>query len=87
MANTKSNECNGLTSTSISFPPFNEGNIKNWFIQLEAIFQVRKITAQKQKFCYLVPALPPAIVDEVSDLLEAIPDEDPYSHLKEAILK
>lgn len=67
------------------FPPFNEGNIKNWFLQIEAIFFIQKITSQK--ITYLVPASPLSIVDELADLLESIAENEPYSYLKEAILK
>ncbi|CAE1230928.1 unnamed protein product [Acanthosepion pharaonis] len=69
------------------FPHFYKGNIKNWFLQMEAIFIVRKITDQKTKFGNVVAVLPPAIVDEVSDFLEAVPELEPYARLKEAILR
>ncbi|CAE1231487.1 unnamed protein product [Acanthosepion pharaonis] len=69
------------------FPPFHEGNIKNWFLQMEAIFTVRRITDQKTKFGHVVAVLPPAIVDEVSDFLKAVPEVEPYARLKEAILR
>ncbi|CAE1160930.1 unnamed protein product [Acanthosepion pharaonis] len=59
------------------FPPFHEGNIKNWFLQMEAIFTVRRITDQKTKFGHVVAVLPPTIVDEVADFLEAVPEVEP----------
>ncbi|CAE1289769.1 unnamed protein product [Acanthosepion pharaonis] len=54
---------------------------------MEAIFTVRRITDQKTKFGHVVAVLPPAIVDEVSDFLEAVPEVEPYARLKEAILR
>ncbi|CAE1230931.1 unnamed protein product [Acanthosepion pharaonis] len=79
-------ELANMTATAAApFPPFYEGNIKNWFLQMEAIFIVRKITDQKAKFGHVVAVLSPAIVDEVSDFLEAVPEVEPYARLKEAI--
>ncbi|CAE1277608.1 unnamed protein product [Acanthosepion pharaonis] len=54
---------------------------------MEAIFIVRKISDQKTKFGHVVTALPPTIVDEVSDFLEAVPEVEPYTQLKEDILR
>lgn len=68
-------------------PPYNEGNAKNWFLQLEAIFAVRKITSQQTRFVNVIQALPPSVVDEVADILENVPEENPYSCLRDAILK
>ncbi|CAE1274876.1 unnamed protein product [Acanthosepion pharaonis] len=76
-----------MTAAVTPFPPFHEGNIKNWFLQMEAIFTVRRITDQKTKFGHVVAVLPPAIVDEVADFLEAVPEVEPYARLKEAILR
>ncbi|CAE1284077.1 unnamed protein product [Acanthosepion pharaonis] len=76
-----------MTAAVAPFPPFHEGNIKNWFLLMEAIFTVRRITDQKTKFGHVVTLLPPAIVDEVSDFLEGVPEVEPYARLKEAILR
>ncbi|CAE1274303.1 unnamed protein product [Acanthosepion pharaonis] len=70
-----------MSAAVAPFPPFHEGNIKNWFLQMEAIFTVRRITDQKTKFGHVVAVLPPAIVDEVSDFLEAVPEVEPYARL------
>lgn len=62
-------------------PPFNENNIKTCFLHLEAIFFVRNITSKMSKFSNLVQALYLSIVDDVDH------DHEPYSRLKETILK
>ena len=85
MATTENHTAN--MTASVTYPVFNERNIKNWFVQLEAIFSVRKITSQAIKFATLVPALPPSIVDEVADILESVREHEPRAHLKEAILE
>ncbi|CAE1163767.1 unnamed protein product [Acanthosepion pharaonis] len=56
-------------------------------LQLEAIFSVRKITSQQAKFVNVVQVLPPSVVDEVADILEHVPEQEPYTRLKDAILK
>ncbi|CAE1297561.1 unnamed protein product [Acanthosepion pharaonis] len=70
-----------------NLPPYNEQNTKNWFLQLEAIFSVRRITSQQAKFANVVQVLPPSVVDEVADILEHVPEQEPYTRLKDAILK
>lgn len=67
--------------------PFNESDIKNWFLQHEAIFFIWKVTSQKSKYAHLVQALTPSIINEIAHILEAVPEHEPYSSFKEAILK
>ncbi|CAE1243913.1 unnamed protein product [Acanthosepion pharaonis] len=76
-----------MSAAVAPFPPFHEGNIKNWFLQMEAIFTVRRITDQKTKFGHVVAVLPPAIVDEVSDFLEAVPEVEPYARTPSQLLR
>ncbi|CAE1170625.1 unnamed protein product [Acanthosepion pharaonis] len=70
-----------------NIPTYNEEKTKNWFLQLEAIFSVWRITSQQSKFANVVKVLPPSVVDEVADILEHIPKQEPYTRLKDAILK
>ncbi|CAE1318276.1 unnamed protein product [Acanthosepion pharaonis] len=70
-----------------NLPTYNEQNTKNWFLQLEAIFSVRRIASQQSKFTNIVQVLPPKVVDEVADILENVPEQEPYTRLKDAILK
>lgn len=69
----------------LPFPPFTKGILRTGSFQMEAIFVVRRISDQKTKFGHVVAALPPTIVDELSDFLEAVPEVEPYNTLKEAI--
>ncbi|CAE1319646.1 unnamed protein product [Acanthosepion pharaonis] len=54
---------------------------------ISALFDAKRITSQRTRYCYLVEKLPADIVEEVMDLLENVPDDNPYDRLKEAILK
>ncbi|CAE1290041.1 unnamed protein product [Acanthosepion pharaonis] len=60
---------------------------KNWFLQLEAIFSVRRITSQQTKFTNVVQVLTPSVVNELADILENVHEQEPYTRLKDAILK
>ncbi|CAE1251511.1 unnamed protein product [Acanthosepion pharaonis] len=64
-----------MSAAVAPFPLFHEGNIKNWFLQMEAIFTVSLLVSNPSKFGHVVAVLPPAIVDEVSDFLEAVPED------------
>ncbi|CAE1282836.1 unnamed protein product [Acanthosepion pharaonis] len=76
-----------LATLSLNIPAFNTTNTKSWFVQIQALFDAKRITSQRTRYCYLVEKLPADIVEEVMDLLENVPDDNPYDRLKEAILK
>ncbi|CAE1304834.1 unnamed protein product [Acanthosepion pharaonis] len=78
---------NPLATLSSNIPAFNTTNTKSWFVQIQALFDAKRITSQRTRYCYLVEKLPADNVEEVMDLLENVPDDNPYDRLKEAILK
>ena len=59
----------------------------DWFLQVESIFQMLRVTSQPRKFASIMQKLPPDIVARVSDILSDIPPENPYDRLKDAIIK
>ena len=71
----------------LNIPTFIPHNTRNWFLQLQAVFESRKITSQLTKFSKVVENLPPEMIDEIADLLDPIPTLQPYDTLKEAIIK
>ena len=58
-----------------------------WFLQVESIFHMLRVTSQPRKFASVMQKLPPDIVGKVSDILSDIPRTNPYDRLKEAIIK
>lgn len=74
-------------SVHLNIPPFIPSNTKNWFLQLQAVFACRKITSQAIKFSKVVENLPADMIDDIADLLDPIPAENPYDTLKNAIIK
>ncbi|CAE1312481.1 unnamed protein product [Acanthosepion pharaonis] len=78
---------NPLATLSSNIPAFNTTNTKSWFVQIQALFDAKRITSPENPVLLLSGKLPADIVEEVMDLLENVPDDNPYDRLKEAILK
>lgn len=57
------------------------------FLQLEAIFTVRRINSQRTKFANVVQALLPSIVNKVVNILENVSKNEPCPMLKNEIIK
>lgn len=66
-----------LATLSLNIPAFNTTNTKSWFVQIQALFDAKRITSQRTRYCYLMEKLPADIVEEVMDLLENVPDDNP----------
>lgn len=56
------------------------------FDQLQAIFMARSVTLQKRKFTYVIEKLPTKVASEVLDLLDTVPEGNPYNMLRQTIL-
>ena len=68
-------------------PSFVASNPTAWFHQIEVLFKARRISSELARYSYLVEALPFDVITAVEDLLEKIPEPDPYTQLKTAILQ
>ena len=75
-----------VLESSISLPEFWEENIPLWFIQVETLFQLRRVTSDKQQFCYVISKLQRNILPLVEDIIRNPPDANKYKTLKEAVL-
>ena len=78
------NECATVTMTPL--PPY-AYDANEWFIQVEAIFRMLRITSQRRKFASVMQRLPADIIPKISDMLIDIPEEDPYDYLKNLVIK
>lgn len=74
------------TAVVLTLPTFDMANVNVWFAQTEAIFQAKHIHSQTARYAYVVEKLPPEIAADVLDLLEAVPAQNPFDVLKEAII-
>jgi hypothetical protein len=57
-----------------------------WFSQAECLFTVRQLTDEFQRYCHVVGALPHGSLRLVADLVEAPPQENMYTAIKEGRL-
>jgi hypothetical protein len=70
----------------VKLAPFWTHSPQLWFSQAECLFQVRNITNQFERYCNVVAALPHESLRLVADIVEAPPNETPYSALKERLV-
>ena len=74
-----------VATVSVKLPPFWPSDLEVWFVQVEAHFTTRRITAEKTKFDYVIASLSPEVATEVRDLILKPPTADPYTVLKEQL--
>lgn len=67
---------------ALNLPAFNPNNVKLWIIQMQVIFNARKIVSQRACYCYIIEKLPAEVAKEVTDLLETMLKEILYDTLK-----
>jgi hypothetical protein len=73
-------------SISLRLPEFSASNPRVWFVQLELYFRNKRISSENTKFEHLSMLLPDRIATEVVDIMEAPPEENAYTIMKEAVL-
>ncbi|XP_041483400.1 uncharacterized protein LOC121430188 [Lytechinus variegatus] len=76
-----------IAPVSIKLPPFWANDPEIWFVQVEAQFHTKGITAEITKFNYVVASLQQEVAMEVRDIITAIPADNPYQKLKAALVK
>ena len=76
-----------VANVSVKLPPFWPSDPEVWFVQVEAHFTTRRITAQKTRFDYVIASLSPEVATEVRDLILKPPEGTSYSVLKEQLTK
>jgi hypothetical protein len=76
------------TSTvSVRIPEFIPEDPEFWLAQVEAQFIIANIRSERQKFYYLSAAIPRSLAPEVRDLVVHPPTEQPYTALRDALLR
>ena len=70
-----------VSAVSLKLPPF-------WPADPEVSqFTTRRVTAQRTKFDHVIASLSPEVATEIRDLILKPPEADPYSVLKEQLIK
>lgn len=62
-------------------PVYGAKHSRVWFAHEEALFIARGIRSQASKYTYVVGTLPIGIAAEVRDLIDQVPDSEPYYNL------
>ena len=75
-----------VSTVATRLPPFWPANPRVWFVQVEAQFSRRSITASRTKYEEVVCALPTEYATEIQDLLLDPPEEEPYEKLKQQLI-
>ncbi|CAH8681188.1 unnamed protein product [Schistosoma rodhaini] len=74
------------TISELRLPTYGVNNPRIWFAQVEALFLARGIRSQATKYAHIVGALPIDVATEVSDLIDNVPETDPYDKIKAAVI-
>ncbi|CAH8487284.1 unnamed protein product [Schistosoma bovis] len=81
------NVLNSINAISeLRLPTYGVKNPRIWFAQVEALFLSRGIRSQATKYAYIVGALPIEVAAEVGDLIDNVPETDPYDKIKAAVI-
>jgi hypothetical protein len=70
----------------VKLPPFWPHSPALWFSQVESMFIVCGITDQLQRYYHVVSTLTHESLGLVADIVEASPDEEPYTVLKQQLM-
>ena len=76
-----------LNTVSVKVTPFWPDSAEAWFIQTEAQFALKGVTASSTKFYYCVSSFNQETANQVLDLIKSPPSDEPYEALKRRLLK
>ena len=71
-----------VSTVSVKLPPFWPTKAVLWFVQAEAQFLLRSITADKTKFTHVMTMLDSSTAEYAMDLIRTPPDEEAYGALQ-----
>ena len=74
-------------AVSVKLPEFFKSNPKRWFTQAEAQFEISGIKEETTKYYHILKGLDEQTTDEVSEWTDELPAREPYTKLKNALLK
>ena len=81
------NTSSEVSAFSIKIPPFWPGDPELWFAQVEAQFRTRGIVSELTKFSHVVSSLDRQYASEVRDILLTPPASQPFTALREALIR
>ena len=72
---------------AMKMPPFYTWDPDLWFDTVESSFRVKNIKTQQTKYDYVISSLPTDISEDMSHFIKAVPEEDKYTYIKQALLE
>lgn len=75
------------SNLNVKLPSFIYSDPELWFSMVEQRFAVSQVTNESEKYTCVANALDPKVAVEVRDMIVAIPQTEPYTKLKEQIIK
>jgi len=75
-----------VAAVSVKLPQFWKHDPAAWFAYAQSTFNLRNIRSSRTKFDYVVTSLPCELISEISDILAAPDNDDPYETLKAALI-
>jgi len=76
-----------LNTVSVKVPAFWPDSAETWFVQVEAQFALKGVTASLTKFYYCVSSFNQETANQVLDLIKSPPSSEPYEALQNQLLK
>lgn len=73
--------------SEIKLPRFWPKKVSLWFLQIEAAFEISRISRDHTKYTYVLRELSPEYLEEVEDIIASPPAENKYEALKTALIK
>lgn len=80
-------DADSIQAYKLTLPEYYPNDPECWLAQIEAQFDLYKISSQLNRYRYLVGALPRHLIPELRDLIVHPPTSSPYDVLKETLLK
>ena len=74
------------TAAPPKLPKFWRNSVSMWFAQIEALFDISKITAEKKRYLCVVASLEEDVMLELADVIAKPPTGREYSELKKVML-
>lgn len=81
------NDTSQIARVAVKIPPLWKNNIHIWFVQVEANFEIAKITEDITKYHTVLAAIDSESLSAISDLILNPPTTNKYDSLKERLIK
>jgi hypothetical protein len=72
--------------TAVKLPPFWHCSLASWFRTVEAVFVLKNINANVERYYQVVAALKEELADMVGNLVDKEPTQESYAKLKVALV-